>query len=140
MIKSLRILHYGGQKFGERMMSMDEKKIIGEDLTIAPGVIETMVSLAVRQVDGVAQMGSLGLPNSFMSAFTKDRSTQGVLIIADDNDDIIVDVHVLLYFGYRLHDVGNEVRLVVADTLSGQVGIQAAKINVFIDGIRFPEQ
>jgi uncharacterized alkaline shock family protein YloU len=119
---------------------MDDKRLMGDGLTIAPGVIETIVSLAVAQVDGVAQVGGSGLSESFLSAFSKRHPAQGVLILADDDGQITLDVHVLLYFGYRLHDVGEQVRLAVADTLAGQVGIEAARINVHIDGVRFPEQ
>ncbi len=121
---------------------MEDKKLTGEGVTIAPGVIETIVALAVAQVDGVAQVGTSGLPDHFMSAFSKNskrRPSGGVLILADDDDQIVLDVHVLLYYGYKLHDVGESIRLTVADTLLGQVGIEASRINVHIDGIRFPE-
>ncbi|HBT95318.1 MAG TPA: Asp23/Gls24 family envelope stress response protein [Coriobacteriia bacterium] len=118
---------------------MDDKKLMSEGLTIAPGVIETIVSLAVGQIDGVAQVGTPGLSENFLSAFNKKHSAQGILILADDDGQITLDIHVLLYYGFKLQDVAAEIRSVAADTLSGQVGIDVAKVDVYVDGIRFPE-
>jgi uncharacterized alkaline shock family protein YloU len=120
---------------------MEDSKLMGEGLTIAPGVIETIVSLAVSQIDGVAQVGSSGISENFLSAFGKSKKhpAQGVLILADEDGQITLDVHVLLYYGYKLHDIGDQIRSVVIDTLAGQVGVSAARVDVYIDGIRFPE-
>lgn len=118
---------------------MDDKKLMSEGLTIAPGVIETIVSLAIGQVEGVAQVGTSGISENFLSAFSKKHPAQGILILADDDGQITLDIHVLLYYGFKLQDVAARIRAVAVDTLSGQVGIDVAKVDVYVDGIRFPE-
>lgn len=117
---------------------MDEK-LMSEGLTIAPGVVETIVSLAVSQIEGVAQVGAPGFSETFISALNKKHPAQGILITADENKEITVTVHVQVFYGYRLHDVADTIRTVVVDALDGQVGIKAAAVDVFIDGIQFPE-
>jgi uncharacterized alkaline shock family protein YloU len=117
---------------------MDEK-LMSEGLTIAPGVVETIVSLAVAQVDGVAQVGAPRLSRGFISALGKGHPAQGILIVADDDERITVMTHVHIFYGYRLQEVADRIRFVVADTLSGQVGIDVAAVDVYVDGIRFPE-
>ncbi|MDR1082850.1 MAG: Asp23/Gls24 family envelope stress response protein [Coriobacteriales bacterium] len=119
-------------------MDIDEK-LMNEGLAIAPGVVETIVSLAVCQVDGVAQVGAPSLSNSFASAFRKWHPAQGILIMADDDEQITVAVHVQVFYGYRLQEVAEGVRGAVVDALYGQVGIEVASVDVFIDGIQFPE-
>jgi uncharacterized alkaline shock family protein YloU len=116
---------------------MDEK-LTAEGLTIAPGVIETIISLAVAQVEGVAQVGSPSLSGSFMSAFSKRSPAQGVLIAAEEGN-FIVTVHVQLFYGYKLHEVAEQIRHSVAATLEGQVGITISTVDVYVDGIQFPE-
>jgi uncharacterized alkaline shock family protein YloU len=116
---------------------MDEK-LMNEGLTIAPGVIETIVSLSVAQVDGVARVGAPRLSQG-ASARSKRHPAQGILIMADDDEQIIVAVHVQIFYGYRLQEVAEKIRLAVADTLSGQVGIEVATVDVYVDGIQFPE-
>jgi uncharacterized alkaline shock family protein YloU len=117
---------------------MDEKHM-SEGLTIAPGVVETIVSLAVSQVEGVAQVGAPGLSESVISVLNKKHPAQGILITADENDAITVTVHVRIFYGYRLQEVADIIRVVVTDTLAGQVGIEATSVDVFIDGIEFPK-
>jgi uncharacterized alkaline shock family protein YloU len=46
-------------------------------------------------------------------------------------------VHV--FYGYRLHEVAENIRIAVVETLSGQVGIEATAVDVYIDGVQFPE-
>ncbi|MDR2586972.1 MAG: Asp23/Gls24 family envelope stress response protein [Coriobacteriales bacterium] len=117
---------------------MDEK-LMDEGLTIAPGVIETIVSLAVAQVDGVARVCAPRLSRGVISALGRKHPAQGILIMADDDEQIIVAVHVHVFYGYRLQEVADKIRLAVADTLSGQVGIDAASVDVYVDGVQFPE-
>jgi uncharacterized alkaline shock family protein YloU len=117
---------------------MDEKFMI-EGLTIAPGVVETMVSLAVSQIEGVAHVGAPGISDSFISALSKKHPAQGILITADEDKAITVAVHVQIFYGYRLQEVAEQIRVVVADTLEGQVGIEVSAVDVFIDGIQFPK-
>jgi uncharacterized alkaline shock family protein YloU len=117
---------------------MDEK-LMSEGLTIASGVVETIVSLAVAQTDGVAQVGAPGLSRSFISALNKHHPAQGIIIMADEDEQITVAVHVHIFYGYRLQEVAEKIRRTVIETLSGQVGIEAAAVDVYVDGIQFPE-
>jgi uncharacterized alkaline shock family protein YloU len=117
---------------------MDEK-LMSEGLTIAPGVVETIVSLAIAQVEGVAQVGAAGLSESVISAFNKKHPSQGVLITADEDEAITVTVHVQIFYGYRLQEVAEAIRVAVIDTLDGQVGIKASAVDVFIDSVQFPK-
>jgi uncharacterized alkaline shock family protein YloU len=117
---------------------MDEKHM-SEGLTIAPGVVETIVSLAVSQIAGVAQVGAPGLSESFISALSKKHPAQGILITAEEDATITVTVHVQIFYGYRLQEVAENIRAIVVDTLEGQVGIHADAVDVFVDGIQFPE-
>jgi uncharacterized alkaline shock family protein YloU len=117
---------------------MDEKRT-DEGLIIAPGVIETVVSLAIAQTDGVAQVGVPSLSRSFRSALSRKHPSQGIVIMADDEDNITVIVHVSIFYGYRLQEVAENIRLAVVDTLSGQVGIEVAAVDVYVDSIQFPK-
>jgi uncharacterized alkaline shock family protein YloU len=112
---------------------------MGEGLVIAPGVVETIVSLAVAQVDGVAQVGASNLPRTFISALNRKHPAQGILIMAEDDGRITIAVHVHIFYGYRLQEVAEKIRLAVADTLAGHVGIDVDRVDIHVDGIQFPE-
>jgi uncharacterized alkaline shock family protein YloU len=116
---------------------MDERFSL-EGLSIAPGVVEAIVSAAVGQVEGVSQVGAPTISGGIISALNRRHPTQGILITAEDDGLITVSVHVHIFYGYRLQDVAEQIRTAVAQTLEGQVGIEVSAVDVFVDGIQFP--
>lgn len=113
--------------------------ITSDGLTIAPGVVETIISLAVSQVDGVAQVKAPSIGDSLISALNKKHPAQGIIIMADDDGQITVEAHVQIYYGFQLQAVAERIRLAVVETMEMQVGITIAGVDVFVDGIQFPE-
>jgi uncharacterized alkaline shock family protein YloU len=114
---------------------MDDKYSI-KGLTLADGVVETLVAAAVNQVDGVAQVGAPHVPTSLLQIFTKTHNVPGVLIYEDDGA-FIVDVHLQVYYGHRLTAIADAAREAVVAALDSQVGIKVGAVNIFIDGIQF---
>ena len=109
-----------------------------EDMVIAPGVVETIVSLAVSEVEGVAAVGSAGTASrNLRSALGAKPSTQGVDVTTGEDGSLEVAVHIEVYYGQVLPDVADAVRAVVDQALESQVGTGAASVDVYIDGIRF---
>ncbi|MDR1088691.1 MAG: Asp23/Gls24 family envelope stress response protein [Coriobacteriales bacterium] len=115
------------------MKSTDEQEVI-----IAPGVAESIVALAIAQVDGVAQIGSKAAPagSGLLGILTKRPSGGGVLILEDDGR-IIVDVHLKLYYGYKLQEVAATVRAAISDALLTQACIDIDRVDITVDGIIF---
>jgi len=105
-------------------------------LTIAPGVIETIVALSIAQVDGVATVGTKPPPGGIISSRGRRHVTPGILIYEED-DQVVVDAHIQVFYGYRLPDIAAAVRSAVSDALEGQANIQVAAVNVTIDAIQF---
>ncbi|MCL1890607.1 MAG: Asp23/Gls24 family envelope stress response protein [Coriobacteriia bacterium] len=104
--------------------------------TIAPGVIETIVGLAASEVEGVAQVGSPQTPGNLIASLSKRHPTPGIFIYGE-NDQVIVDVHVQVLYGYRLVSIAADIREAVADALESQVSIDVSEVNVTVDGIQF---
>ena len=109
-----------------------------QEVIIAPGVAESIVYLAISQVEGVAQVGPkmASVSGGLLGALSKKPVNYGVLILEEEGQ-ITVEAHVKLYYGYRLQDVAAEIRAVVADALLAQACIQVARVNISIDGIIF---
>ncbi|MDR1422801.1 MAG: Asp23/Gls24 family envelope stress response protein [Coriobacteriales bacterium] len=117
---------------------MDERFSI-EGLTIAPGVVEAIISAAVVAVEGVSQVGAPTISGGIISAFNRRYPSQGVLITADESGEIVVTVQVHIFYGYRLQDVAEQIRKTVVETLECQVGVSVGAVDVFVAGIQFPE-
>ena len=110
-------------------------------ITIAPGVVETIVSLAAAEVPGVAGVGTAGPISSIAAALNAGRSvpTAGIKLAVAEDNSVSVNLTIQAYYGYRLADVAAQVREAVADALKGQVGAQTISVDVYVDALAFEE-
>ncbi len=109
-----------------------------EGMAIAQGVVETIVSIALGEVEGVAAVGSTGQANrNLRSMLGSKPSTQGIEISVNDEGKLEVAAHIDVYYGQVLPQVAQRVRTAVAAAVSSQVGVQVASVDVYIDGIQF---
>lgn len=108
-----------------------------DGMAIAPGVVETIISLAARDVDGVASVGD-PTTSGIMSLIGGGKpSTQGIEIETGEDESLYVAVRLYVKSGYVLPDVAAEVRQAIADALETQVGAKVSAVDVYIDGIQF---
>lgn len=111
--------------------------ITTEGMAIAPGVVETIVTLAVREVAGVESVGTV---SAGIRAFLSNKpSTQGVVVTADEDGSVAVEVSINVLSGYSLKDIVNEVRASIADALLSQVGLSVSRVDIRVDGIHFQD-
>lgn len=110
-----------------------------DGMAIAPGVVETIVSIAVREVEGIAAVGSAAARGNLRSMLGGKPSTQGIELEVDDDGKLKVAVHVDVYYGQVLPEVADRVRTAVADAVASQVGTDVASVDVYVDGIQFSE-
>ena len=120
-------------------------------ITIAPGVVETIVSLAAAEVPGVAGVGTAGPISSIAAALNAGRSVPtfevsrddiaaGIKLAVAEDNSVSVNLTIQAYYGYRLADVAAQVREAVADALKGQVGAQTSSVDVYVDALAFEEK
>ena len=108
-----------------------------EGMTIAPGVVETIISLAARDVEGVASIGP-ATTSGIMDLIGGGRpSTQGIEVTTDENDELHVSILMDVKSGNVLPDLAANVRRAVVDAVATQVGVKVAAVDIYIDGIQF---
>jgi len=113
---------------GSSITSSDENVTL-DGVTIAPGVVETIVALAAEQTEGVAGVVC-------RSTFRRKSSAPAVDVALID-DELSCKVHVVAYYGFVLPDLGCEIQQNIKQALDGQMGIRPKRVDVFIDGIEF---
>ena len=109
----------------------DEIKL--EGLGLAPGVLETIITLATEQVAGVACVCTPGLAGMV----GKSKSSRLVEVTMDDAGAATVAIHVQADYGTPLRDVAKGIQLAVADAIQSQVGVPVTAVDVYVDGIVF---
>ncbi len=109
-----------------------------DGMAVAPGVVETIVSIAVADVEGVASVGGASAATGVLRGVLGAKpSTQGIEVTADENDKLQISVRIDVYYGQVLPDVATAVRQAVADAVASQVGVTVGSVDVYIDGIQF---
>ena len=112
------------------------KELNIEGMAVAPGVLETIVSIAVSEVDGVACVGPAAT-SGLMNIFGGKPSPQGIDITANEEGQLQVTVHVDACYGYVLTELAAKIRSAVADAVAIQVGLTVASVDIYIDGVQF---
>lgn len=108
-------------------------------LGIAPGVVETMIARAASDVPGVAAVGGPKVDKRwFNSVLTKQEGITGVEI-AEEQGDLVLDIRVQIFYGYKLQDIVDGIKSNVTDALFAQAGIKVDAINVYVSALQFEE-
>ena len=109
-----------------------------EGVAIAPGVVETIISLAARNVAGVVGIGD-STSGGLWTLIGGKPPTQGIDVDVDENNNLHVSVRLIVESGNVLPDVAANVRQAIADAVSMQVGATVGSVDVYIDGIQFED-
>lgn len=107
-----------------------------EGMVIAPGVVETIVSLAAQSVEGIQSVGD-PTTSGLKAILGGKPSTQGVDVDAGDDNVLHVTVRLFVENGHSLPDLAASVRRAIVDAVHSQTGLKVASVDVFIDGIVF---
>ncbi len=109
-----------------------------EGLGVAPGVLDTIVTLAAEGVEGVAAVGAPGLAGLVQKGSRKGQA-RAVDVIIDEAEQLSVTVHIQAEYGCKLRDVAAAVQAAVIEALASQVGTEVGCVDVFVDGLVFAE-
>ena len=119
------------------MKEIDQGYVI-DGITIAPGVVETIISLAAAEVPGVAGVGTAGAISTIRSAFNAGNAipTNGIRIEPLGDKQVAVTISIQAYYGYRL-EIAENVRKAIVDALAAQIGVTVTSVDVHVDALSF---
>lgn len=109
-----------------------------EGMTLAPGVVDTIISIIVNEQEGVASLGSSPASGIFAKLSNKP-STSGIESRYNDEGKLDIVLHIEVKYGYVLPDLADKLRQAVSDALIVQVGVQVGSIDIYVDGIQFDQ-
>ena len=108
-----------------------------EGMALAEGVVETVISIAVADVEGVASVGSAGGAGGILGVFGAKPSAQGIEVTTEEDGKLKLSVRIEVYYGSVLPEVAAAVRTAAVDAVASQVGVGVSAVDVYIDGIQF---
>lgn len=110
--------------------------LTSQNMTLAPGVIDTIISIAASEVEGIAFVGGR-VENSFKWFGSHRPPTSGIESAFDEDGKLHVVIHVEVDYGYVLSELADNLRKAISDALLVQVGVEVASVDIFMDGIQF---
>ncbi|PKQ16198.1 MAG: Asp23/Gls24 family envelope stress response protein [Actinobacteria bacterium HGW-Actinobacteria-7] len=109
-----------------------------EGLGVAPGVLDTIVTLAAEGVEGVFAVGSPGIAGLVQRGARKGAA-RAVDVCVEEDGSLLVTVHVQAVYGRKLREMATQAQAAISDALSSQVGVDVAGVDIYVDGLVFPE-
>jgi uncharacterized alkaline shock family protein YloU len=105
-----------------------------DKITVAPGVLLTLVRLAALQVTGVRRMGNT--PGGVNRWLRRTPAERGVRILVEEQN-VIVDAYVIADADANLREVSYNVQKQVARDIQENVGMVVGAVNVHIEDVIF---
>ncbi|MGD9099259.1 MAG: Asp23/Gls24 family envelope stress response protein [Anaerolineae bacterium] len=103
-------------------------------IVVSPTAIASIASRAVSSTYGVVGVAPKNLAKEVAHIFQRD-ARHGVDVRIQD-DQIIIDVHVIVEYGTRIASVTNSIMNVVKFNVERALGVPVAQVNVHVAGLR----
>ena len=94
---------------------------------ISEDVLATIAGGAAMEVEGIGGM---------MSLATKKSSARGVRIAVDE-EGAVVDLYVMIRYGYPIPEVAEKIQSAVSTAIESMTGFTAKAVNVHVGGVSF---
>ena len=94
---------------------------------ISEDVLATIAGGAAMEVEGIGGM---------MSLATKKSSARGVRIAVDE-EGAVVDLYVMIRYGYPIPEVAEKIQNAVSTAIESMTGFTAKAVNVHVGGVSF---
>ncbi len=108
-----------------------------EGMAIAPGVVETIIALAVRDVDGIVSVGNPA--TGILALFQNKAEVAGVELNPAEDGSLEVGLNITVLYGRPLNELADQVRSAVSDAVLTQVGLTVSRVDVTVDGVIFKD-
>ncbi len=102
---------------------------------ISPEVIEVIAAIAASEVEGVAAMRG-NFATGVAEKLGRKSHRKGVKVDLTDHG-IVLDVYVVVEYGYSIPAVGQEIQSNIRQELHNMTALDANEINIHVVGIQF---
>ncbi|MEG1559442.1 MAG: Asp23/Gls24 family envelope stress response protein [Clostridia bacterium] len=109
----------------------------GGSIIFAPDVVATISSLAAADVKGITSMTGT-VVEGFTELLGKKSMTKGVKVELG-KEEAAIDVSVGVDYGFKIHEVCQEVQKAVKGAVETMTGLRVVEVNVYVQTINFPE-
>ena len=103
-------------------------------IMVSEDVIASIVAHAVKDVDGVVGLSTKAVAE-LADMIGKKNWGKGIKVTITDNNELYLDCNILVYYGYSVMGVANNIQDSVASALESTTGVKVLGVNVNVCGI-----
>lgn len=113
------------------------QEIINEigKITISKDVLATLAGVAATDCFGVVGMTAKNIRDGIGTLLGRESLSKGVEIV-EEQGQVTIKVYIIVGYGTKISEIANNVIQRVKYTLDSLVGIQVAKVQVIVQGVR----
>lgn len=115
-------------------MARDIKTEFGV-ITLADEILATIAGVAATECHGIAGMASRKLQDGLAELLGRESLSRGVEVHMD-GERLVIDLHIVVSYGTSISEVARDVRESVRRKVEELSGLQVAKVNVLVQGVR----
>lgn len=102
---------------------------------ISTGYLRQLISDTAESCFGMAGLNAYGAKQGVSAMLKKENTTKGV-IIRQDGDELIVDLHITVNYGINVGAIVDSIIHKVNYVLTEQAGINVKSVNVYVDEMK----
>jgi uncharacterized alkaline shock family protein YloU len=104
-------------------------------ISISNEVLAIISGTAALEVDGVIT-GAYAHQGDMSAGRAKKNFAKGVKITLEE-DKVKVDISIMVKYGYKIHQISEDVQKRIVTAIETMVGMQVSEVNVNVVGLKF---
>ena len=105
-------------------------------IVISQDVIATYAGSVAVECFGIVGMAAVNMKDGLVKLLKRDYLTHGINVEVDDENKIIIDLHVIVAYGVSISTVSDNLISTVKYKVESFTGMQIKKINIYVEGVR----
>lgn len=119
-------------------MAANVKTELG-NLYIENEVIAKVSGLAAMECYGVVGMAANNIKEGFVQLLMGENLSKGIKV-SDEEDGVVIELHIIVEYGTNISTIADNLISTVTYRVQDMLGLKVSSVNVYVEGIRTPEQ
>ncbi len=120
----------------EIILDCDATEECTESTGLSVDVLGIIVEIAASDIPGISGM-SAGIVDGIAEKLGKKDLRKGIKVTLDGSE-VIIDLYVIVEYGYNIIEVGSNLREAVRKTVEQTTNLKVAGITVHVQGVSLP--
>ena len=105
-------------------------------ILISPEVIAKYAGETAYECFGIVGMAMVSMKDGLVRLLKKDSSTKGINVEINENNEILIDFHIIVAYGVNIATIADNIISSVKYKIEEFTGKKEKKVNIFVEGVR----